>query len=118
MVSGVTSLSAAAIDALFALGLAFLVDEVVARNETRGLIAAVVLAVLVAGNWLLNVVGQRMNRRLTERASVYMESHVARLQSSIGTLEHQERVDYLDRISHLRNSPSTASRSARSLDSM
>ena len=103
VVSGVTSLSAAAIDALFAVGLAFLTDGVVAHSGSRTLIAGVVLALLVAGNWLLNVVGERVNRRLTERASIYMESHVARLQSSIGTIEHQERVDYLDRLSHLRN---------------
>ena len=103
VVSGVTSLSAAAIDALFAVGLAFLADGVVAHSGTGTLIAATVLALLVTGNWLLNVVGERLNRRLIERASISIESHVAHLQSSIGTLEHQERVDYLDRLSLLRN---------------
>jgi ATP-binding cassette subfamily B protein len=103
VVSGAISLSAAAIDALFAVGLAFLAEGVVAQSRSETLIAATVLALLVAGNWLFNVVGQRLNRRLTERASISMESHVAHLQSSIGTLEHQERVDYLDRLSLLRN---------------
>ncbi len=103
LVSGAISLSAAAIDALFAVGLAFLAEGVVAQSRSETLIAATVLALLVAGNWLFNVVGQRLNRRLTERASISMESHVAHLQSSIGTLEHQERVDYLDRLSLLRN---------------
>ena len=103
VVSGATSLSAAATDAFFAIGLAFLADAVAAHSESRTIVAAAVLAVLATGNWLLNVVGQRLNRRLTERASISLESHVARLQSSIGTLEHQERVDYLDRLSLLRN---------------
>jgi len=103
VVSGATRLSAAAIDALFAVGLAYLAEGVVAHNQSDALIAAAVLALLVAGSWLLDVVGQRLNRRLTERASIYIESHVAHLQSSIGTLEHQERIDYLDRLSLLRN---------------
>lgn len=103
VVSGATRLSAAATDALFAVGLAYLADGVVAQSGSDTLIAAAVLALLVAGNWLLDVAGQRFNRRLTERASISIESHVARLQSSIGTLEHQERVDYLDRLSLLRN---------------
>ncbi|MEJ7901896.1 MAG: ABC transporter ATP-binding protein, partial [Thermomicrobiales bacterium] len=103
VISGVTRLSAAAIDALLALGLAYLTDAVTAESVSTASIVAVVLALLVAGNWLLDVLGQRLNRRLTERASIALESHVARLQSSIGTLEHQERVDYLDRLSLLRN---------------
>jgi len=103
VVSGTTRLSAAATDALLAVGLAYLADGVVAHSSSDALIAAAVLALLVAGSWLLDVVGQRLNRRLTERASISIESHVAHLQSSIGTLEHQERVDYLDRLSLLRN---------------
>ena len=103
LVSGVTRLSAATIDALLALGLAYLTDAVTAGSVSPASIVAVVLALLVAGNWLLDVLGQRLNRRLTERVSISLESHVARLQSSIGTLEHQERVDYLDRLSLLRN---------------
>lgn len=103
VVSGVTRLSAAATDAFFAVGLASLTDGVAAHNQSDALIAATILALLVAGSWLLDVVGQRLNRRLTERASISIESHVAHLQSSIGTLEHQERVDYLDRLSALRN---------------
>lgn len=103
VVSGATSLSAAAIDALFAIGLALLADGLAVHNQPRMFVAAAVLALLVSGNWLLNVAGERLNRRLTERASISIESHVARLQSSIGTLEHQERVDYLDRLSLLRN---------------
>lgn len=103
VVSGVTRLSAAATDAFFAVGLASLTDGVAAHNQSDALIAATILALLVAGSWLLDVVGQRLNRRLTERASISIESHVAHLQSSIGTLEHQERVDYLDRLSLLRN---------------
>ncbi|MDQ3654530.1 MAG: ABC transporter ATP-binding protein/permease [Chloroflexota bacterium] len=103
VVSGATRLSAAATDALFSLGLAYLTDAVAGRSVSHASIVAAMLALLVAGSWLLDVVGQRLDRRLTERASIYIESHVARLQSSIGTLEHQERVDYLDRLSLLRN---------------
>ena len=42
-------------------------------------------------------------RRFRDRVTIFLESHVARLQASVSTIEHHERPDYLDRLSVLRN---------------
>ncbi|MFI1379668.1 ABC transporter ATP-binding protein [Embleya sp. NPDC020886] len=97
------SVAAAAPDALFAVGLAVLVDGVLAGDDGRVAFAVVFVGVLATADWLLNVVGDRANRRFADRAAVVVESHVARLQSSIATTEHHERTDHLDRLSVLRD---------------
>ena len=49
------------------------------------------------------MVGDRTQRRFRDRVTIFLESHVARLQASVSTIEHHERPDYLDRLSVLRN---------------
>jgi ATP-binding cassette subfamily B protein len=44
-----------------------------------------------------------MQRRFRDKVTIALESHVSRLQASIATIEHQERPEYLDRLSMLRN---------------
>ena len=99
----VTTLAAAAPDALFALGLAALVQGVTAGDSLRITEAVAFVGVLATASWLLNVVSDRANRRFADRAAVTLEAHVAALQSSISTVEHHERADHLDRISVLRD---------------
>ena len=103
MVAFATTVAAAAPDALFAVGLAALVDGVVAADERRVAVAACMVGLLAAGSWLLGVVSDRANRRFADRAAVVIESHVARLQSSVATLEHHESSEHQDRLSVLRN---------------
>ncbi|MFC7387132.1 ABC transporter ATP-binding protein [Sphaerisporangium rhizosphaerae] len=98
-----TTVSAAVPDALFALGLAAVVDGVVTGDENRVLLAACLVGALAAGSWLLGVVSDRANRRFADRAAVVIESHVARLHSSVATLELHERPDHQDRLAVLRN---------------
>ncbi|MCV2458429.1 ABC transporter ATP-binding protein/permease [Streptomyces sp. ICN988] len=98
-----TAVAAAAPDALFAVGLAMLVDGVVTANEDRILLAAGLVSLLTAGSWLLGVVSDRANRRFSDRAAVVIESHVAQLHASTATLELHERADYQDRVAVLRN---------------
>src|SRR5204862_4954538 len=45
----------------------------------------------------------RVQRGFRDKVTVALESHVARLQASVATIAHQERPDYLDRLSMLRN---------------
>ncbi|MBR7837610.1 ABC transporter ATP-binding protein [Actinospica durhamensis] len=99
----VTTLAAAAPDALFALGLAALVQGVTAGDGLRITEAVAFVGVLATASWLLNVVSDRANRRFADRAAVALEAHVAELQSTISTIEHHERADHLDRISVLRD---------------
>jgi len=103
VIAGVTTIAAAVPDALFALGLKVLADAVVAGNDRTLVAAAVALGALTAASWLLRLVSERANRRFADRATVVIESHVARLQASVASVEHHERSDYLDRLSILRD---------------
>jgi ATP-binding cassette subfamily B protein len=111
----VTTVAAAAPDALFAIGLKVLTQAVVDHERRAILLAAFLLAGLVTGSWLLGVASDRVGMRLSERSAVYIESYVARLQSQVATIEHHERPDYLDRLALLRDHAGTLSQLYRSL---
>jgi ATP-binding cassette subfamily B protein len=90
-------------DALLALWLMLLGKGVL---EHRPLIvqgAAIGLAVSTAATWFLRTVSTRMQRRFRDKVTIALESHVAQLQASVATIAHQERPEYLDRLSMLRN---------------
>ena len=103
VVAFVTTVAAAAPDALLALGLAALVRGVATADSRQITWAAAAVGVLAIAGWLLDVVSDRVNRRFAERAAVVVESHVARLQSSVATIEHHERAEHVDRLSVLRD---------------
>src|SRR5205809_8086943 len=65
--------------------------------------AAVGLGVSAAATWFLRTVSTRVQRRFRDRVTIALESHVARLQASVATIAHQERPEYLDRLSLLRD---------------
>jgi ATP-binding cassette subfamily B protein len=71
----------------------------------RGLVytAAVALGVSAAATWFLRTVSTRVQRRFRDKVTIALESHVARLQATVATIAHQERPDYLNRLSVLRN---------------
>lgn len=99
----VLALLASLPDALMALWLKF-VGEGVLDHDTRLLrVAAVGLGASATATWFLRTVSTRVQRHFRDRVTIALESHVARLQASIVTIAHQERPDYLDRISLLRN---------------
>jgi ATP-binding cassette subfamily B protein len=101
--SFVLSLLAALPDALLALWFWLLAEGVL--EERRGLVigAAVGLGASTAATWFLRTVSTRVQRRFRDRVTIALESHVARLQASIVTIAHQERPEYLKRLSMLRN---------------
>jgi ATP-binding cassette, subfamily B, bacterial len=97
------TVAAAAPDALFAVALAALV-RAAATGDSGGIALAVLfVGVLATAGWLLNVVSDRVNRRFADQAAVVIESHVARLHSSVATIEHHERPGHLDLLSVLRD---------------
>ena len=55
------------------------------------LAAAIGLGVSAAATWFLRVVSDRTQRRFRDRLTIALESHVARLQASVATIEHHER---------------------------
>jgi ATP-binding cassette subfamily B protein len=97
------ALLAALPDALLVLWFKLLGEGVL--QSDRGLVraAAVALGVSAAATWFLRTVSTRVQRSFRDKVTIALEAHVARLQASIVTIAHQERPDYLDRLSVLRN---------------
>src|ERR1700724_1703643 len=99
----VLSQLAALPDALLALWLMLLGKGVLEHRPSMVQGAAIGLAVSTAATWFLRTVSTRVQRRFRDRGTIALESHVARLQESVATIAHQERPEYLDRLSMLRN---------------
>ncbi|HEY2946124.1 MAG TPA: ABC transporter ATP-binding protein [Vicinamibacteria bacterium] len=90
-------------DALLALWLKLLGEGVIHGDHQRLLTAALGLGVSATATWFLTTVSTRVQRRFRDKVTIALEAHVARLQASITTIAHQERPEYLDRLSVLRN---------------
>jgi ATP-binding cassette subfamily B protein len=103
LVAFVLSQLAALPDALLALWLALLGYGVLEHRPGIVEGAAVGLGVSAAATWLLRTVSTRVQRRFRDKVTIALESHVAQLQASVATIAHQERPEYLDRLSMLRN---------------
>jgi ATP-binding cassette subfamily B protein len=96
------SLLAALPDALLALWFKVLADGIADGQRGRVIAAAMGLGVSAAASWFLRVISDRVQRRFRDRLTIALESHVARLQASVATIEHHERPEYLDRLAVLR----------------
>ena len=90
-------------DALIALWLAVLTNGVIDGNRTQVMVGATGVAASGVLIWFLGVVLERVERRFRDRVGIALETHVASLQAQIGTIEHHERPDYLDRLAVLRD---------------
>jgi len=101
-VSFALALAAAVPDALLAVWFALLGQGLLEHKPGLLRIAVVALAISAVGTWLLQTVSTRLQRRFRDKVTIALESHVARLQASISTIAHQERPEYLDRLSVLR----------------
>ena len=99
----VLSQIAALPDALLALWLALLGAGVVQHRPGMLKGAAIGLGISAAATWFLRTVSTRFQRRFRDKVTIALEWHVAQLQASISTIAHQERPEYLDRLSMLRN---------------
>jgi ATP-binding cassette subfamily B protein len=90
-------------DALLALWLMLLGKGVLEHRPGLVQGAAIGLAVSAAATWFLRTISTRVQRRFRDKVTIALESHVAKLQASIATIAHQERPEYLDRLSMLRD---------------
>jgi ATP-binding cassette subfamily B protein len=99
----VLSQLAALPDALLALWLMLLGEGIVQHRPGMLKGAAVGLGVSAAATWFLRTISTRLQRRFRDKVTIALESHVAQLQASVATIAHQERAEYLDRLSMLRN---------------
>jgi ATP-binding cassette, subfamily B, bacterial len=96
------SLAAALPDALLALWLALLGKGVLEGDRRLLAASAVGLGLSAAATWVLRTVDARVQRRFRDRVTIALEAHVARLQASVATIAHQERPEWLDRLTVLR----------------
>jgi ATP-binding cassette subfamily B protein len=94
-------------DVLLALWLKLLTDGVLDGDRRAVLTAALGLAASATATWFLSVLNERLGRRFRDRLSIAMESHIAKLQATVATIEHQERPEYLDRLAVLRDTSFT-----------
>jgi ATP-binding cassette subfamily B protein len=99
----VLSQLAALPDALLALWLMLLGKGVLEHRPGLVQGTAIGLGATAAATWFLRTISTRVQRRFRDRVTIALEAHVARLQASIATIAHQERPEYLDRLSVLRN---------------
>jgi ATP-binding cassette, subfamily B, bacterial len=101
-ISFVLALVAALPDALLAVWFKLLGEGLLEHRPGLLEFAIIALAVSAIATWLLQTVSTRLQRRFRDKVTIALESHVARLQASIPTIAHQERPEYLDRLSVLR----------------
>ena len=101
-VSFLLALLASLPDALFAVWLMLLGKGVLAGDGRLVMLSAILLGVSATATWFLVVTSGRLQRRFRDKVTIALEAHVARLQARVATIAHQERPDYLDRLSVLR----------------
>jgi ATP-binding cassette subfamily B protein len=99
----VLALLAAVPDALLAVWLKLLGEGVLQHRRTLLTVAAFGLAISSVATWFLRIISTRVQRRFRDKITIALEAHVARLQATVATIAHQERPEYLDRLSVLRD---------------
>lgn len=101
-VAFVLTLLAALPDALLALWFKLLTEGLLQHRSGLLGLAAAGLGISAVATWFLQTTSTRLQRRFRDKVTIALESHVARLQATISTIAHQERPEYLDRLSVLR----------------
>ena len=89
-------------DAFGALWLKLLANGVTENRRALVMWSAFGLAAAAAAGWLLRTLGDRIQSRFRDRATIEIEAHVAHLQASVASIEHHERPEYLDSVERLR----------------
>ena len=97
------SVLAALPDALIAVWFKLLADGLAGGQVMWVYAAAIGLGLSATLTWFLRVTSDRTQRRFRDRVTIALESHVARLQASVASIEHHERPEYLNRLSVLRD---------------
>ena len=90
-------------DALFALWLALLAHGLTNSDPVWLWTGSLGMGLSATLNWAIKVVSDRTQRQFRDRVAIALETHVAQLQATVSTIAHQERPEYLDRLSVLRD---------------
>ncbi len=98
----VTSAAVSLTWSVTAVGLAWLSDGVSRGERSRALAGALFVALVVAGQHVLEWANQTLRMRLREHTILYIDGRVMALVAGLPGLEHHERADYQDRMDLLR----------------
>jgi ATP-binding cassette subfamily B protein len=90
-------------DVLVALWLKIISDGALAHSRTQVIVGGLGLGASAAAAWVLKIVTERTERRFRDRVGIALETHVAVLHARVGTIEHQERPLFMDRLAVLRD---------------
>jgi ATP-binding cassette, subfamily B, bacterial len=90
-------------EALAAVWLKMLLQGVIADDSGEIFRAAMGLALTGGAGWLMRTVGGRFIAIFGDRIALAVNTHLARLQAGVSTIEHHERPDYLDRLQILHD---------------
>ncbi|HUR77978.1 MAG TPA: ABC transporter ATP-binding protein [Acidimicrobiales bacterium] len=90
-------------EALAAWWLRMLLQGVLADDSAQIFRAAMGLALTGGAGWLMRTVGSRFIAIFGDRIALAVNTHLARMQASVSTVEHHERPDYLDRLQILHD---------------
>lgn len=89
-------------DSLYAVWLMILGSGATRHSARMIMIGCLGLGASAVGSWLLQTYASRIQRTFRLRVGAHLEGHVAGLQARVPTIEHQERPEYLDRLSVLK----------------
>ncbi len=90
-------------DALMAFWFKLLGEGALQGDWAQVRFALLALGLSATATWFLVTVSTRVQRKFRDKVTIALESHVATLLASISTIAHQERPEYLDRLSVLRH---------------
>jgi ATP-binding cassette, subfamily B, bacterial len=80
-----------------------LANGVIDHDSSKVWTAVAGLGATAVAGWVLWTIGNRVYTLFRDRATIELEAHVARLQSSVPSVEHHERPAYLNRLQLLRD---------------
>ena len=108
IVLGVVS---AVVSVSYTLGFKVVVDAIIAGHEAGALLGTLVVGALFSLSWMLSGVSALLSFYIGNVCTGYLASHIARLTTAIGGLEHHERPDFLEKLDLLQRNLYTLSNS-------
>jgi ATP-binding cassette subfamily B protein len=99
----------------YSIGFRVLIDGAIAHDSGQIALGVILVAVLFTASWTLMIVAGTEGTMLTDRVNLALAVRIARLSSTLPTLEHLERPDLLARLERLTQNRRTLAGAPRQL---